>query len=172
VLLMAGVLGLALLGACEEEVQTCVDCAAQEVPNEGWKHVEVGSEITWANNPPASGPHYPYWAQYGIFAEAVPRGYWVHNIEHGTVVLLYRPDAPEEAIASVKAAYNALPTDPECGLKRAVLTPDPELDTPVAAVAADHVIKGETLDADDVLNLYQHCRCTAPEDICAEGAYP
>jgi hypothetical protein len=49
------------------------------VANEGWTHVTEGSAITYAHNPPASGPHYPVWLRYEEFTTAQARGYWVHN---------------------------------------------------------------------------------------------
>ena len=39
-------------------------CATEAVANEGWLHVNEGSAITYRQNPPASGMHYPVWARY------------------------------------------------------------------------------------------------------------
>src|SRR5215208_4047320 len=63
------------------------------VSNEGWVHVAEGSTVTYRNNPPASGPHYPVWARYQSYTTAVARPYWVHNLEHGAIVFVHRPDA-------------------------------------------------------------------------------
>src|SRR5688500_13322181 len=71
------------------------------VPNEGWAHVPEGSATTYRSNPPASGPHYPVWLRYREYTEAMARGYWVHNLEHGAVVVLYRPDAPADIIRQI-----------------------------------------------------------------------
>ena len=60
----------------------------------------------------------------------------MHNLEHGAIVLLYRPDAPPSAVQELRQAYQALPNDPACGHRRALLTPDPLLPRAVAAVAA------------------------------------
>ena len=70
-------------------------CTMQQaaVANEGWAHVPEGSAIAYVHNPPASGPHYPVWLRYEEFTSAQARGYWVHNLEHGAIVMLYRPDA-------------------------------------------------------------------------------
>ena len=58
--------------------------------------------------PPASGPHYPIWARYQRHPAEVPIGYWLHNVEHGAVVFLYRPDAPSEQIDALAAVYDSL----------------------------------------------------------------
>ena len=80
------------------------------VPNEGWVHVTEGSVINYQHNPPASGPHYPVWLRYQEYTTVQARGYWVHNLEHGAIVFLYRPDAPP---ASVAASISAIGS-PRC----------------------------------------------------------
>jgi len=165
------------LGACGDG-NTAVpgQCGpgAVDVENEGWSHVQEGAAITWRHNPPASGPHYPVWARYAIHDKVVARGYWVHNLEHGAVVLLYRPDAQADAIAALKQAYAGLPDDPSCGTagaKRALLTPDPLLPTPVAAVAANAVLAGDLLTTEQIRDFATRCRAKGPEDVCADGSY-
>ncbi len=65
------------------------------VADMGRAHV-VGGTITYATCPPTSGNHYSAAgkgpirnAVYGPANEQAPGG-WVHNLEHGAVVLLYR----------------------------------------------------------------------------------
>src|SRR5262245_21540219 len=98
VLVLLGVLGAAGCGSSSTPTAPPPDngsCSVQEagVANEGWIHVAEGSSITYAHNPPASGPHYPVWLRYEAFSTAMARGYWVHNLEHGGIVMIYRPDA-------------------------------------------------------------------------------
>jgi hypothetical protein len=142
------------------------------VPNEGWNHVPEGSAITYAHNPPASGPHYPVWLRYEEFTNAQARGYWVHNLEHGGIVMLYRPDAGA-LIAQMQAAYRGLPLDPMCGNSaRAVLTPDPLLNTPVAVVAADFVLSGTCVSPNAINTFVTAHRAHGPEQICEGGQRP
>src|SRR5712692_10546059 len=100
----------------------------------------------YSSNPPVSGRHYLLWAKYQIYTAPIARAYWVHNLEHGGAVLLYRPDAPDSIKEALTRIYNALPRmgegtpgaspsplDVYCGgdplvmHKRAILTPDPLL---------------------------------------------
>lgn len=142
------------------------------MPNEGWLHVAEGSAITYAHNPPASGPHYPVWLRYDAFSSPMERGYWVHNLEHGAVVMLHRPDAPPDAVAALRSAYRALPVDPQCGHARALLTPDPLLDTPVAVVAANVVLRGSCVSPAAINAFVTAHRGRAPENVCAGGTRP
>ena len=55
------------------------------------EHVPEGTPIAYEHRPPIGGPHYtPKVPTYGVMEQAVAPGYWVHNLEHGAVVLLYR----------------------------------------------------------------------------------
>ncbi len=63
------------------------------VANEGAAHVPVGEQVTYQANPPASGSH---WSQGGVapvapgfYETAVEEEQWLHNLEHGYVVVLY-----------------------------------------------------------------------------------
>jgi hypothetical protein len=146
----------------------------QAVPNEGWSHVAEGSSINYAHNPPASGPHYPVWLRYEAFSGTQARGYWVHNLEHGAVVLLYRPDAPDATRQALLDAYAALGPDPACGSVRALVTPDPLLPSSVtvAVVAANFALTGSCVNGDTVRAFHVAHRGQAPEQICAGGPRP
>lgn len=87
-----------LLTACQTEsipsvaAPTLPDTRSLEVaiPNEGRDQVSTGAAITYRHYPPASGPYYPEVIQYGLYEMAVPEGYWVHILERGGIVFLYK----------------------------------------------------------------------------------
>lgn len=144
-----------------------------QVRNEGWGHVLEGSAITYASNPPASGPHYPVWARYEAHATPLARGYWVHNLEHGAIVMLYRPDTPAAVVSALSDAYRSLPVDPQCGHARALLTPDPLLPRPmIAVIAADWLLTADGVDGPAIRDFTLAHRGRAPEDVCQGGTRP
>lgn len=61
-------------------------CAYGVFAQEEAVHVDAEEELKWKTFPPASGTHFPKWADFGIFDEPVNDGYLVHNMEHGGVV--------------------------------------------------------------------------------------
>jgi Protein of unknown function (DUF3105) len=142
-----------------------------ELENEGADHVELGSEIEYGHNPPASGAHYPIWAQYQPYDEVVPRGYWVHNLEHGAVVFLYGPNASEEQQEQLRAVYDALPNDEFCGTQRALLTEDPLLDDRIAVVAWNWVLEASCVDTDAIIDFVVARRGRGPEGVCNGGTF-
>jgi hypothetical protein len=142
------------------------------VANEGWSHVAEGSVVSYRANPPASGPHYPVWARYQEHAVAVARPYWVHNLEHGAIIFLYRPDAPADVVAALRAAFQSLPNDPICGHRRALMTPDPLLPRATAVVAADHLLGAECVNAQAIRDFVTLYRGRGPEQVCQDGSRP
>ena len=108
------------------------------VPLEQRRHIPEGTTPQYLHNPPVSGEHYgEAWARWQIHTSEVARGYWVHNLEHGGVVFLYRKgapdgvDAPPSVVSALATAYNraSIDSSPECQNvrpphKRIVVTPD------------------------------------------------
>jgi hypothetical protein len=162
----------ALACAGEERAGRCAATEGATFPqNEGWAHKNDPADHVYAANPPASGPHYPVWASWRAHEDVVERGLWVHNVEHGGVVLLIGDAASSTAEAELRAAYDDIPDDPECGHPRALLTRDPQLDDPVAVVAADVVLvpgpfDGGVLSRERVVDFATACRAQAPENVC------
>jgi hypothetical protein len=78
-------------------------------------HVAECTPIQYSTKPPASGKHHPKWANFESFDFALPRGYWMHSLEHGAIVFSYNcPEGCEGEVAAVQAFIDALPPDPDC----------------------------------------------------------
>jgi hypothetical protein len=97
-------------------------CAPIEThPIEGRDHVDPGTAVDYETIPPTSGPHYPTPADPGFYSAPVPEPTLVHNLEHGQIVIWYRPEAPaetreqierlveQEPVATLAAPYDNLP---------------------------------------------------------------
>jgi hypothetical protein len=147
------------------------NCVIESVGIEGFNHVAIGTDVAYASNPPSSGNHYPVWSEYDRFTETVPRGYWVHNLEHGAIVLLHRPDAGSEVIDALDAAYAAIPLDPKCTHRRAVMTPDPLMPQPFAVVSWGWRLTCDVVDEQAILDFVAVHRDAGRESICAEGGF-
>src|SRR6516164_3543823 len=81
---------------------------------EGATHADVCSYVDYHTLPPSSGNHYPYWAAYMTYDQPVPEGYWVHNLEHGSIVLSYNCGEAgcAEDIAAAQQMMDQFPYDP------------------------------------------------------------
>src|SRR6185503_690347 len=100
-----------------EEPDAPIDCGTMlEAPVvQPSPHVPVCTPLVYQSNPPTSGPHYPIWAAFKSYTQPVPRGFWVHDLEHGAVVVTYNCSSNCDAeVAQLQAFLDALPADPIC----------------------------------------------------------
>jgi Protein of unknown function (DUF3105) len=148
----------------------------------GRKHVPVGDVVKYTFCPPASGNHYIAAGQgpiaprlYGPGDPTVPEG-WIHNLEHGALVVLYRSDsegATPEGQAALRAFYDSFPNSPVCGIQPGtiqgpVITQFDDMKTPFAALVWGRVLPLETLDTAAILQFYETWgEQTNPEPLCA-----
>ena len=117
------------------------------------------------------------------FATPVPRGYYVHDLEHGAVVLLYHCDADADAgcadvVAELQKAVDALPDDPLCtsiadrndGVRvRAVITPDPDIPTAIAAAAWGWTYTADCVDLPSLTAFAREHYGQGTEQLCGNG---
>jgi hypothetical protein len=146
-------------------------------PIDDSSHVDVCSPVSYSSNPPASGHHYPVWAAFTSYTEPVPRGFWVHDIEHGAVVLLYNcPSGCNAEVAEAETFVAGLPSDPACAggggpERRIVLTPDPLLDAKWGAAAWGWTLRSSCFEPDVFAEFVTDHYAHAPEDECADGTF-
>lgn len=152
-------------GDCERfdftEVPGCPDPVGESFCSEGGTHFPTDTELQWSANPPHSGNHWPMWASWGEHASTLEREFWVHNLEHGGIVLSYRCgggcDAQVEILRTVMRMRPQL---------RILLTPDPELPTDgFAAISWTWVYGSASPDLDTLLCFVDQHENHAPEDI-------
>jgi hypothetical protein len=152
----------------------CVPTEATHL-SEGALHVTVCSAVSYGTNPPSSGNHYPTWAAFGVYQFPLPTGFWVHNLEHGAVVVLYNcPQGCDAELSALTDWFNNLPIDPVClGLgatqPRALLIPDPNLDVRFAATAWQNTLKADCFDEAAFSAFYDAHVGNGLETVCSSG---
>jgi hypothetical protein len=152
-------------------------CVVQvaEHATEGATHLAACVPVVYLTQPPSSGNHYGTWAAYGRYEFPLPRGFWVHNLEHGAVVITYNcPDGCAAELAEARAWFDALPVDPSCPAQvtvpRAILTPDPLLDVRWAASAWGQTLRAECFDKGAFSAFYSEHAGHGLENVCTSGA--
>jgi hypothetical protein len=114
-----------------------------------------------AANPPLGGPHCPTWSACRVFTAPVPRCNWLHNLEHGHVVLAYNcPSGCPEVVRALTSLWQAAH---DAGNSRVLVTPDPLLPTTVAAIVWGWGWTGATVDLSAVQSVMSHQDADAPE---------
>ena|GEM_PF-981435 len=140
-----------------------------------WTHQASCSDLTPSTNPPMGGPHYDTWAAYGVYTFPVPKGFLIHDMEHGGIVVWYNcPDGCSREVAAATAWLDALPEDPLCAgspaLRRVVLTPAPDLPTRWAISAAKASITSDCFDSARFRQFYLDHFGKGPENTCSAGS--
>jgi hypothetical protein len=155
-------------------------------PDMGNEHVSTGTTVTYTYCPPASGRHYnqsgagPITSRvYGPQDTVGPTG-WIHNLEHGGIVILYRTDgegATEPGQAALRELFDGYPPSPVCGFQPGtngpVIAPFDDMVWPYAALVWGRVLPMETLDRDAVVAFDQAFgERTNPEKFCEPSPAP
>lgn len=124
-------------------------CVIEELspPNEGAMHTTTCGAVAYGSRPPSSGTHYPIWAVFRTYAQPVPWGFLVHDLEHGAVIIAYNcGTTPCDAeLAAVQAVVDTIPKR-SCGKAPVIVVPDPTLDVRFAATAWGHVLRASCFD--------------------------
>jgi hypothetical protein len=144
----------------------------------------IPESVKYTFCPPASGTHYnqagvagPIPAKlYGPSEKTVPQN-WIHNMEHGGLVLLYRCDSSKGDVcddaqqAALKDYYNNFPNSPICNLPKGqigpVITRFDDMAFPYAALLWDEILPLDKLDT-SLINAFwaQNGEQTNREHLC------
>ena len=143
------------------------DDLGQSQRYEGTGHLPAGTALTFANRPPSSGEHYAARAPYGLSTTPLDPGNWVHVLEHGGVVVLYKCDGEadcEQKGADLRTAVYDPAKPGKFGERKITITPYQDMDAPVTAVAWNRILPMETADPASILEFYNRYLDRGPED--------
>jgi Protein of unknown function (DUF3105) len=153
----------------------------------GNTHVGPGTsdpgDVTYTYCPPASGNHFVRGGPitpgfYGPDDVPLPQG-WVHNLEHGALVILYRGDAGEPGLTpevqqQMQAFFSGQGPSPVCGFPPTqegagiVIARFDQMATPFAALVWERALPLDTFDEDAIQEFWDVWgERTNPERLCA-----
>ncbi len=99
-------------------------------------HVE--GVVEYEQSPPVGGNHNPVWTNCGVYTEAIPNENSVHSMEHGAVWITYNPDIGQAEIDKLTELVGTR--------SYVLLSPYPDLDSPIAASAWGLQLKVDSAD--------------------------
>lgn len=157
---------------------------AQVIPEMPHEHVAPPAKVTYAHNPPTSGCHYslgygqaPITAGAYPYTAVIPPEYWVHNLEHGYMAILYKcPQGCDADFRQLADWVGKLPPDPALQAlvksqptfkpyTKVILIPYPTLPVKFAAVSWDYYDPMDTVDLTELQAFYENHLDTAPEGL-------
>lgn len=125
------------------------------------EHIFPGSKHDlYTSNPPVSGPHHPSWSECGVFENELPMETLIHNMEHGHVVVLYKPDIPSEEKEKAKTFV-----EKRLGKRNILMASNKELSSSFALAAWGWYQLFEKFDEQTFEAFYKAHRYSGPERI-------
>ncbi len=143
-----------------------VGIAVNEMPH---IHVAEGSIVDYNHNPPTSGCHYNLGygrapIQSGVYNQVIQPEYWVHNLEHGYIVVLYScPSGCTAQFNQLRTWYHSLPAEPNFAYPKVIVIPWPSMSVPFAAVSWDWYLPIPVFSISEVNRFYLNHRGQANE---------
>ena len=127
---------------------------------DGRDHVESGEAVAYATATPTSGTHAASSPRCGVFAQQMPAEFAVHSLEHGAVVIWYRPSLAIEEISGLEAVVNRFDD-------RVILSPNADLSQPVVATAWNRLKAYDGADP-ELEQFIETYRNRGPESVRCE----
>ncbi|XP_059481468.1 uncharacterized protein LOC132200209 [Neocloeon triangulifer] len=120
-------------------------------------HLCMDYRIDYSKNIPTYGTHRPLWPRYGEY-KFLPKQRWLHNLEHGAVVMLYHPCAHAVEVNRVRKILTGC-------IRRHIITPYTlmEEDRPIVLVAWGAKLSMSWANADIIRNFISIYAFKAPE---------
>jgi len=144
------------------------DCTRQTFDALEARHVEeLPGDYEYNSLPATSGLHNPVTAIWNLYDQPVPEINYIHNLEHGGIVIQYGSEVPAEDVASLAGWYGQ---DPR-GLLVAPLSAefeeeDPTLADQIVATSWTHMLRCGSFDEEalsDFTDDYRGPQGDAPE---------
>lgn len=114
-----------------DQATRAAGCTTRSFRSEGRDHVT--EPVRYGSNPPHSGPHNPVPAEDGVYDEAPRTEALVHSLEHGRILMQFRPQVSDETKGRLKSLYDEDPS-------HMLLVPNARMPYEVAATAWTNVL--------------------------------
>ena len=118
-------------------------CVVKSFPDYGRNHVtKTLTEADFKTNPPTSGDHNINPAQDGVYAPGNEPEIenWVHTLEHGRVIFMYKPGTAAGRISQLQTLFNEPVLDSGNGYHSVLMQNNTKMPYDVAAVAWRHYV--------------------------------
>lgn len=141
-----------------EGVQTFPDQGQDHFTRDELSALLAGDDtiFTYNSDPPTSGTHANAWAPCGVYRQVIPKPFQVHSLEHGAVIIQYRPDLPEQERNEVEDLVRELAT-------HAISAPGENVSGDLVMTAWTHMQIVDEFDIDAVRDFWADFARTGPE---------
>jgi len=155
---VVGVLGLAAWGVIYS-ISRQKNLPGELYPSIGQEHIalQANPPKPYTSNPPSSGGHFAYPANWGVYDYEVNDKIFMHNLEHGGIWIAYRPTVPVQIVRDLKVIAVI-----DLKGSKIVMAPRSANDADVAVVAWSRVFKfnlsGDGISSEEKENIIKFYR--------------
>lgn len=105
-------------------------------PSVGAEHMPLAGipKTPYSSNPPSSGSHFSYPANWGVYDYEVNDQIFLHNLEHGGVWIAYKPTVASSTVQTLKGIVDSF------GGSKWIMAPRAANDADIAVVAWTRVL--------------------------------
>jgi hypothetical protein len=156
VLVVGGAVGFAVIRS-QSNAGAVRALGVQSFANQGQQHLQPGQDYTAYNSTPAtSGPHAPTPAPCGVSSQPIPNTVQVHDLEHGVVMVQYRPGLDPGQVQALEALGRSYTS-------HVLVAPYPGLPSPVTATAWTKLMTLDRADTGKLRRFISLYRQRGPE---------
>jgi hypothetical protein len=160
--IIAGLIGYTFYNSNSGNGENTSPLTVSEVfDDQGRQHIDVDAQHPpYNSNPPTSGWHYASPADWGVYAEELAQEQLIHNLEHGGIVIQYKPSSTTpEIVAQLEELKRS---EFECKL---VVAPYSNMDTSIALTSWRRLYTADTYKEEEVKDFITSYEGTGPETV-------
>ncbi len=114
---------------------------------QGRDHLDLGTDHPWYNSvPPTSGWHTPDPHPWGISKTPIPDEIQVHNLEHGGIMIQYKPEIDKNVLQKLEEIGKRYKS-------KVIVAPYPKLDKNIALTAWTYLDKFNDFDENRIVGF-------------------
>ncbi|MEO8105292.1 MAG: DUF3105 domain-containing protein [Candidatus Saccharibacteria bacterium] len=121
--------------------------------DQGRTHIKAGEKITYKSAIPTSGPHGQE-APWGYSATQYANENVIHNMEHGGIVVSYRPDLDVATINKIKALYTSPFSTTNFQPNKVVIMPRAGQQKPIVLASWNRLLELDSYNQQTLIDYY------------------
>ncbi len=125
-----------------------------EQPNAGRQHVAEDQRVDYKSAIPTSGSHWEVEAPWGFYDQELPNERVVHNMEHGGIVISYKPHLGQTTFDRVKGLFFKPFSDQSFQPNKVVMMPRQEQKEAIVMASWDRLMTLESYDQQKMIDYY------------------
>ncbi len=146
-------------------------------PNQGQQHIPAGQKHeAYNSDPPSSGPHRADSAapaQWGVYTQEVPEEVFVHNEEHGGVVITYNPTLlPADQLKKLQSLFAPPYSNKAFIPTKAIVTPRSKDSHAIEIAAWTYTLNLDMYDEATLMKFYLQHEGKSPEAAAGPNNTP